>query len=53
VEGDRARAKPVTPQQTYGDLRLAEGIGAGTQVVREPPAEMDDGAKITIVSDKK
>jgi RND family efflux transporter MFP subunit len=53
VEADRARAKPVTPQQTYGDLRLVEGIGAGVQVVKQPPAEMNDNAKITIVTDKK
>ncbi len=53
VEGDRAQAKPVTPQQTYGELRLVEGISSGTQVVKVPPAEMTDGAKITIVNDKK
>ena len=53
VEGDRARAKPVTPQQTYGELRLVEGISSGTQVVKLPPADMTDGAKITIVNDKK
>jgi RND family efflux transporter MFP subunit len=53
IEGDRAHAKPVTPQQTYGELRLVEGIGSGTQVVKQPPAEMNDGAKITIVNDKK
>jgi RND family efflux transporter MFP subunit len=53
IEGDRARAKPVTPQQTYGELRLVEGIGSGTVVVKQPPAEMIDGAKVTIVNDKK
>jgi hypothetical protein len=53
IEGDRARAKPVTPQQTYGELRLVEGIGSGTLVVKQPPAEMIDGAKITVVNDKK
>ena len=53
VEGDRARAKPVTPQQTYGDLRLVEGIGPALTVVKEPPADMIDNAKITVVNDKK
>ena len=53
VEGDRVRAKPVTPQQTYGDLRLVEGIGAGVTVVKQPPADMNDNAKVTIASDKK
>ena len=50
IDADRARAKPVTPGQTYNDLRLAEGIGAGTRVVKQPPAEMADGAKVEIKS---
>jgi RND family efflux transporter MFP subunit len=50
AEGDRAKAKTVTPQQTYGDLRLVEGLASGTKVVKEPPAEMKDNAKITVVS---
>ena len=53
LEGDRARAKPVTPQQTYGDLRLVEGIGPALTVVKEPPADMIDNAKITVVNEKK
>ncbi|MEP6485328.1 MAG: efflux RND transporter periplasmic adaptor subunit [Rudaea sp.] len=53
VEADRAHAKPVTAQQTYGDLRLVDGIGTGVQVVKQPPAEMNDNAKVTIVGDKK
>ena len=53
VDGDRARAKPVTPGATFGDLRLVEGIGAGVQVVKGPPAEMNDGAKITITTEQK
>jgi RND family efflux transporter MFP subunit len=53
IEGDRAHAKAVTAQQTYGDLRLVEGIGAGVRVVKEPPAEMNDGAKVTVVTEKK
>jgi len=52
IDADRARAKPVTPGQTYNDLRLAEGIGAGTRVVKQPPAEMADGAKVEIKSAK-
>ena len=53
VENERAHARPVTPQQTYGDLRLVEGIGAGIRVVKEPPAEMNDNAKITVISAKQ
>jgi RND family efflux transporter MFP subunit len=53
VEGDRAKEKTVTPQQTYGDLRLVEGLGSGIKVVKEPPAEMKDNAKITLVTNKQ
>jgi len=45
-EGDRARVRPVVPGQTYADLRLVEGIPAGTRVVRDPPAELADGARV-------
>ena len=45
-EGDRARLRSVTPGQAYADLRLVEGIVAGTRVVRDPPAELVDGARI-------
>jgi RND family efflux transporter MFP subunit len=33
IDADRARATPVTPGQSYNDLRLVEGIGAGARVV--------------------
>jgi RND family efflux transporter MFP subunit len=42
------RAQPVIPEQTYGDLRFVEGIASGMQVVKAPPTEMNDGARITI-----
>jgi hypothetical protein len=48
IDGDRARLKPVTPGQTYNDLRLVEGIGSGTKVIKQPQAEMGDGAKVEI-----
>jgi RND family efflux transporter MFP subunit len=48
IHGGRARVRPVTPVQTYGDLRFIEGIASGTQVVKAPPAEMSDGARIAI-----
>jgi HlyD family secretion protein len=46
IEGDHAHATPVTPGQTYGDLRLVEGLVTGAHVVRAPPAEMTNGARI-------
>ena len=48
IEGDHAHATPVTPGQTYGDSRLVEGLASGARVVRAPPAEMADGARIVI-----
>jgi hypothetical protein len=53
VDDGKARAKTVTPQQTYGELRLVEGIGPGVRVVKEPPPAMRDGAIVTFAADKK
>ena len=48
IDGARARMRPVSAGQTYADLRLVDGIAAGTTVVRSPPAPMNDGAAIVI-----
>jgi RND family efflux transporter MFP subunit len=48
IESDHAHATPVTPGQTYGDLRLVEGLASGTRVVRAPPANMNDGARVVV-----
>ena len=48
IEGDHAHAAPVTPGQTYGDLRQVEGLASGARVVKAPPAEMTDGARIVV-----
>ena len=53
IEGGRARARAVMAGENFGDLRLVEGIGAGVRVVREPPAAMPDGARLTVASEKK
>ena len=50
IDAGHARVRAVTPGQTFSDLRLVEGIGAGTQVVKQPPAEMNDGAKVTLAA---
>jgi RND family efflux transporter MFP subunit len=52
IDADRARAKPVTTGQAYSDLRLVEGIAAGTRVVKQPPADMADGATVVIKAAK-
>ena len=48
ISGDRVAMKPVVPGQNMGELRLVEGIAASTQIVREPPAEMQDGSRISV-----
>jgi HlyD family secretion protein len=48
IEGERARSRAVTPSQSFGDLRLVEGLERGTRVVRTPPADLQDGARIVI-----
>jgi RND family efflux transporter MFP subunit len=46
VEGDRARARAVRPGATRGDLRLVEGLAAGTRVVAKPPDGLADGTRV-------
>jgi RND family efflux transporter MFP subunit len=48
IEGDRVHSQVVTPGQSFGDLRLVEGITAGTRVVRTPPADMQDRARVAL-----
>jgi RND family efflux transporter MFP subunit len=48
IDGARAQQRAVTAGQSFGDLRLVEGLAAGTQVVRTPPAEMHDGARVAL-----
>jgi RND family efflux transporter MFP subunit len=48
IDGDRAHAVTVTAGQSYADLRLVEGLASGTRVVRAPPADMTDGARVAV-----
>jgi HlyD family secretion protein len=48
IDGDHAKAVMVTAGQTYGDLRLVQGLTSGTRVVRAPPSEMKDGARVSV-----
>jgi RND family efflux transporter MFP subunit len=48
IDGTHARARAVTAGQNVGDLRLVEGIDAGTHLVRSPPPPLNDGAAIVI-----
>jgi len=48
IDRGRVHQRAVIPEQTYGDLRFVQGIANGVQVVKVPPAEMNDGARIAI-----
>jgi hypothetical protein len=48
VADGHAHALPVTAGATMGDQRVVEGLPAGTEVVREPPADLQDGAKLEL-----
>ncbi len=49
IDGDHAKAQTVTAGQSIGDLRRVEDLAAGTRIVRAPPAELTDGARIAVV----
>jgi RND family efflux transporter MFP subunit len=49
INGDRVKRLPVTPGQSYGDLRLLDsGLQSGVRVVRGPPADLEDGMRIKL-----
>jgi RND family efflux transporter MFP subunit len=48
VDADKVRLRAVSAGQSLGDLRLVEGVAAGTRVVREPPPAMGDGANVAV-----
>jgi hypothetical protein len=31
-----------------GELRLVDGLAAGARIVRAPPAELNDGSRVTL-----
>ena len=47
LEGDRVRMIPVTLGPPFGSgFELTKGPGAGTRVVKDPPAQLTDGERI-------
>jgi len=48
VDKERAHAQLVKADQSFGDLRLVEGIGSGARVVRKPAADLSDGTRVAI-----
>ena len=53
VADGRAHARAVTPGQVFGELRSVTGIDAGTRVVRAPPSDLTDGARVTFAGAEK
>ena len=53
IDGGHARLRTVSAGQRYSDLRLVEGLAAGVRVVKQPPDEMQDGAKIVVADAAK
>lgn len=50
VDAGHAHVQPVTPGEISGDLRRVEGLPAGAVLVREPPANLSDGAAVAVRS---
>ena len=48
IDGDRVHQQAVSAGQSFGDLRLVEGIAAGVRVVQTPPADMQDRARVAL-----
>ena len=48
LAGGRARVQPVQPGASFGDLRQVEGLGNGAEIVRSPPANLQDGSAVAI-----
>jgi RND family efflux transporter MFP subunit len=48
IEGDHVRQRVVQAGAVSGELRLVEGLSAGVQVVRRPPAQLRDGAAVAV-----
>jgi multidrug efflux pump subunit AcrA (membrane-fusion protein) len=53
VADGRAHVRAVTPGQVFGELRSVTGIDAGTRVVRAPPSDLTDGARVTFAGVEK
>jgi len=48
LDGGHAHARAVAAADTLGDLRLVDGLAAGTEIVRRPPPGLRDGAAVAI-----
>lgn len=48
VDGDHVRSQQVSPGQAFGDLKLVQELSPGAHIVRTPPSDMSDGARVTL-----
>ncbi|HWG30824.1 MAG TPA: efflux RND transporter periplasmic adaptor subunit [Steroidobacteraceae bacterium] len=48
VDGERVHSQQVSPGQAFGDLKLVQEVSPGAHLVRTPPADMSDGARVTL-----
>ncbi|MEO7917214.1 MAG: efflux RND transporter periplasmic adaptor subunit [Dokdonella sp.] len=48
IDGDYAKTQTIRAGQSIGDLRQIEGVTAGTRIVRAPPTDLADGARVRI-----
>lgn len=49
VDGERVRRREIPAAQEYGDMQLIEnGLDPGARVVRNPPANLEDGMRIKL-----
>jgi hypothetical protein len=48
IDDGRVHQRTVTAGQSMGELRLVEGLDSGASVVRSPPPEMNDAARVAV-----
>ena len=51
VDGDRAEQTPVTLGADFSDMKqVTSGVAAGAQLVKSPPADLEDGEKVKVTT---
>jgi len=48
IDGEQVHTRQVSPGQAFGDLKIVQEVTPGAHVVRTPPPEMSDGARVTL-----
>jgi len=51
VDGDRAKQTSVTLGADFSDMKqVTSGVAAGAQLVKSPPADLEDGEKVKVTT---